>query len=120
MSKQTKGWHPYQSYHKKRHLDVRGWAGFLVRRFIRGNLTLFEIPNKSFVLYAFISKNRLEQDSKEIFLFYIFFPSCFAILQLCVCFQYSIFLDCVTLRKPLYTTLFVAGKKTAIHQRRNE
>ena len=41
--------------HEKRHLDVCGWVGFLARRFIRGNLSLFEIPNKSFVLCAFIS-----------------------------------------------------------------
>ena len=114
-----KGWHPYQNCHEKRYLDVCGWVGFLPRRFIRGNLTLFEIQNKSFVLYAFIGKNRPQQDSKEIFLFCIFFPSCFAILKLCVCFQYSIFLDCAILRKCLYTTLPVAGKKQLhIHQRR--
>ena len=85
------GWHPYQGCHEKHHLDVFGCVGFLARRFIRGILTLFEIPNKSFVLYAFVSKNRHEQDSKEIFLFCIFFPSCFVILQLCVCFHFFFF-----------------------------
>ena len=97
----------------------RLWVGFLAPRFIRGNLILFEIPNKSFVLYTFISKNRHEQDSKEIFLFSIFFPSCFAVLQSCVCFQYSIFLDCAILRKCLHKTLSVAAEKLRyIHQRR--
>ena len=38
-------------------------AGFQAQRFIRRNLTLFEIQKNSFVLYAFISKNRHEQDS---------------------------------------------------------
>ena len=81
-----KGWHPYQSCHEKGHLNVCGWVGFLARRFIRDNLTL-EIPNKSFVLYTFISKNRHKQDSKEIFPFYIFFLSCCKILQLFVLFN---------------------------------
>ena len=66
------------------------------------------------VLYDY-GKNRHKQDSKEIFLFCIFFLPCFAILQLCICFQYSIFLDWAILRKCLSTTLPVAGKKTAIH-----
>ena len=83
----------------KRHLDVCGWVGFLDRCFTRGNLTLFEIRNKSFVLYAFISKNRHKQNSKKVSLFCIFFPHCLSILQLCVYFQYSIFLDCAILRK---------------------
>ena len=43
-----------------------GWVGFLARSLIHGNLALFEIPNKSFFLYAFISKNRNKQDSKEV------------------------------------------------------
>ena len=118
----------HTSCHEKRHLDVFGWVGFLARPFIRGYLTFFEIPNKSFVLYAFISKNRHEQDSKEIFLLCIFFPSCFAILQLYVSFQYSIFLysqylenvciqrsPSLVLRKCLHTTLSVAGKKSDIY-----
>ena len=46
--------------------------GFRARRFIRRNLTLFKIPNKSFVLLAFISKNRHEQDSKKIFSCFVF------------------------------------------------
>ena len=83
-----KGWQPYQSCHEKRQLGACGWVGFLARRFSRGNLTLFEISNKFFVLYAFISKNRHEQDSKEVSPFYIFFPYCFTILQLCA---FSIF-----------------------------
>ena len=82
-----KGWYPYQSCYEKRHFNVCGWVSFLARCFIRGNLTLFEILSKSFVLYTFISKKRH-------FLFCILFSSCFAILQLWVCFQYSIFLDC--------------------------
>ena len=41
-------------------------------------------------------------------------PSCFAILQLYVSFQYFIFLDCAILIKYLYTMLSVAGKYTAI------
>ena len=118
LSKAIRGWHPYQSCHEKRHLNVCRWVGFLARHFTRGNFTLFEIPNKSFVLYAFISKNRHEQDLKETFLFCIFFPSCFAILLTCLCFQYSIFLDCTILRKCLHTTLSVAGKKQRYtHQR---
>ena len=69
--KLCKGWHLCQSCHEKRHLDVCGWVGFLAWCFIGRNLTLFEMQNKSFILYAFISKNwhRHEQDSKEIFLF---------------------------------------------------
>ena len=63
---------------------------------------------------AFINKNRNEQDLKEIFLFCIFFPTCFAICCWCVCFQYFIFFDCTILRKYLYKTLSVASK-TAIH-----
>ena len=66
------GWHTYQSCYEKLYLDVCGWVGFLAQCFIRGNLTFFEIPNKSFVLYAFISKNRHVQDLKEIFLVCIF------------------------------------------------
>ena len=68
------GWHTNQSCYEKFHLDVCGWVGLLAQCFIRGNLTFFEIPNESFVLYAFISKNRHVQDSKEIFLVCIFFP----------------------------------------------
>ena len=79
---------------------------FLAQRFIRGSLTLFEIP------YAFNSKNGPEQDSKEIFLFCILFRSCFAILQLCVCFQYPIFIDHAILKKSLHTMLSVAGKNS--------
>ena len=104
-----KGWHPYQSCHEKGHLNVCGWVGFLARRFIRDNLTL-EIPNKAFVLYTFISKNRHKQDSKEIFLFYIFFLSSFKILQLCFI-QYSTFLDCAILKKCLYAMLSFTCKK---------
>ena len=65
-------------------------------------------------LYAFSSKNRHEQDSKEIFLFCFLFRSCFALLQLCVYFQYPIFIDHAILKKSLYSMLSVAGKK-AIH-----
>ena len=50
----SKGWNPYKSWHEKHHLGVCGWVGFLAWHFIRGNWTLFEIPNKSFLLYAFI------------------------------------------------------------------
>ena len=67
-----------QSCHEKRHLSFSGCVSFLARRFIHGNLTLFEIPNKLFVLYYF----RHDQDSEEIFLFFVFFPFSFAILQL--------------------------------------
>ena len=70
------------------------------------------------VLYVFISKNRHEQDWKKN-MFFIFFCSCFALSQLCVCFQYTIFLDCAILRKCLYTTVSVAGRNQRyIHQRR--
>ena len=58
--------------------------------------------------------NRHEQEAKESFLLCILFSSCFTILQLCVCFQYFIFLDCAILIKYLYTMLSVAGKYTAI------
>ena len=81
---------------------------FLAQRFIRGSLTLFEIP------YAFNSKNGPEQDSKEIFLFCILFRSCFAILQLCVCFQYPIFIDHAIL-KNLYILCSLSLVKTAIY-----
>ena len=63
-------------------------------------------------LHAFNSKNGHEQDSKEIFLFCILFRSCFAILQLCVCFQYPIFIDHAILKKSLHTMLSVAGKNS--------
>ena len=69
---------------------------------------------KSFVLYAFSGKNRHEQDCILSPSWGILSPSCFAILQLCVSFQYFIFLDCAILIKYLYTMLSVAGKYTAI------
>ena len=65
-------------------------------------------------LYAFNSKNGHEQDSKEIFLFCILFRSCFAILQLCVCFQYPIFIDHAIL-KNLYILCSLSLVKIAIH-----
>ena len=103
------GWYPYQSCYEKRHFSVCGWVSFLARRFIRGNLTLFEILNRSFVLYTFISK-------KQHFLFCTFFSFCFAILQLWVCFQCS---RLRIVRKCLHTMLSVAGKKQwYMHQRR--
>ena len=66
--------------------------------------------------YAFISKNRHEQDSKEIFLFCIFFPFCFTILKLYVCFQYSIFIKIFHISWLHNTSLSVAGKKTLIRK----
>ena len=68
---------------------------------------------------AFINKNRNEQDSKVIFLFCIFFPSCLAIFCWCVCFQYVYFSiaqylenNCMQ-RSPL-----LVKKQRYIHQRR--
>ena len=42
---------------RESHLVVCWRVDFIARCLIRGNLTLFEITNKSFVLYAFIKKN---------------------------------------------------------------
>ena len=92
----------------------RLWVdGFSSSTFHPWQLTLFEIPNKSFVLYAFISKNRQ-------ILFCIFFRSCFAILQLRVFFfffffQYTIFIDCTILIKCFVQRSPSLEKKPAIH-----
>ena len=76
-----KEWHPYQSYHEKRYLDVCLWTGFLARRFIRSNLTLFEIPNKLLVLHAFIIKKPdMNEIQKKFFCFLFSFP---VVLQHC-------------------------------------
>ena len=90
-------------------------SGFSRSTFHPWQFDIFWNPKRIVRFYTFISKNRHEQDWKEIFLFCIFFPFCFAILKLYVCFQYSIFLKIFYiswLRNS--TSVSVAGKKTLI------
>ena len=107
-----------KSCHEKWHLGVCGWVRFRARRFIRSNLTLFEIPNKSYVFYAFISKNRQEQESKEIFVLFCLTLLFRKIAVLCLLSTFHIF-DCAVFRTFLYTTLIVTSEKQLyIKQRR--
>ena len=113
VERSVKGW---ELYHEKRHLDVCGWVGFLGQRFIRGDLIFFEIPNKWFVFMLLSVKTDMNKIQKKFFLFCIFFPFCFTILKLYVCFQYSIFIKIFHISWLHNTSLSVAGKKTLIHK----
>ena len=66
---QRKQPYSYQSCHKKCHWDVYEWVGFLARRFTRGSLTFFEIPNKSFVFYALSVKTDINKIENKFFCF---------------------------------------------------
>ena len=93
-------------------------VNYLITIYFKWKASTFWNPKKSFVLYAFISKNRHKQDSKETFLFCIFFPSCFAILQFSKFHISRLHNTCIQVHKCLYTTLSVDSKKQRYtHQR---
>ena len=88
----------------------RLWVdGFSSSTFRPWQLTLFEIPNKSFVLYAFISKNWHK------FCFVFSFALVSQYCRYVFFFQYTIFLDCTILRKCFVQRSPSLEKKPAIH-----
>ena len=102
----------YQSCHKKSHLNICGWVGFLTWCFICGNLTLFEIPHKSFFMLLSVKIDTKKIQQKYIYIFFNFLSlvAC-AILHLCLfSIFHTILLDCVILRKYLYVCIFTDKK----------
>ena len=59
-----------RSCHEKRHLSFCGWVSFLARRFIHGNLTIFEIPKN----YLFFIISGMTEIQKKFFCFLFSFP----------------------------------------------